>query len=160
MCACVCVCVYLAQLVMNMPAMQETPVDALSGRFPWRRDRLLFKYSWASLVAQGWRICLKCGRPGFCPWVGKIPWMRAWTPTPVPLPGESPWTEEPGSLQSMGSQWVSHNRVPEHNLTIDMSCDSILVQSRINLYTSLDYLMNLPLWVIYFVIHISLIAPT
>ena len=31
-------------------------------------------------------------------------WMRAWQPTPVFLPGESPWTEEPGGLQSMGSQ--------------------------------------------------------
>ena len=31
-------------------------------------------------------------------WVGKIPWKRAWQPTPVFLPGESPWTEEPGGL--------------------------------------------------------------
>ena len=23
------------------------------------------------------------------PWVGKIPWKRAWQPTPVSLPGES-----------------------------------------------------------------------
>ena len=29
-------------------------------------------------------------------WVGKIPWRRAWQPTPVFLPGESPWTEDPG----------------------------------------------------------------
>ena len=36
--------------------------------------------------------------------VGKIPWRKAWQPTPVFLPGESPWTEEPGGLQSMGSQ--------------------------------------------------------
>ena len=35
-------------------------------------------------------------------WVGKIPWRRAWQPTPIFLPGESPWTEEPGGLQSMG----------------------------------------------------------
>ena len=28
-------------------------------------------------------------RPGFDPWVGKIPWKRAWLPTPVFLPGES-----------------------------------------------------------------------
>ena len=27
--------------------------------------------------------------PGFDPWVGKIPWRRAWQPTPVFLPGES-----------------------------------------------------------------------
>ena len=26
---------------------------------------------------------------GFHPWVGKIPWRRAWQPTPVFLPGES-----------------------------------------------------------------------
>ena len=30
-------------------------------------------------------------------------------PTPVFLPGESPWTEEPGGLQSMGSQRVKHD---------------------------------------------------
>ena len=27
--------------------------------------------------------------PGFDPWIGKIPWRRAWQPTPVFLPGES-----------------------------------------------------------------------
>ena len=48
-------------------------------------------------------------RLGFDPWVGKIPWRRAWQPTPVFLPKESPWTEEPGGLQSMGSQRVGHN---------------------------------------------------
>ena len=30
-------------------------------------------------------------------------------PTPVFLPGESPWTEEPGGLQSIGLQRVRHN---------------------------------------------------
>ena len=34
--------------------------------------------------------------------VGKIPWRRAWQATPVFLPGESPRTEEPGGLQSIG----------------------------------------------------------
>ena len=29
--------------------------------------------------------------------------------TPVFLPGESPWTEEPARLQSMGLQRVRHN---------------------------------------------------
>ena len=28
-------------------------------------------------------------RPGFDPWVRKIPWRRAWQPTPVHLPAES-----------------------------------------------------------------------
>ena len=40
--------------------------------------------------------------PGFDPWVEKIPWRRAWQPTLVFLPGESPWTEEPGGLQRVG----------------------------------------------------------
>ena len=40
--------------------------------------------------------------PGF----GKILLKRKWQPTPVFLPGESLWTEEPGGLQSMGSQIV------------------------------------------------------
>ena len=34
-------------------------------------------------------ICLQCRRPGFSPWVGKIPWRRKWRPTPIFLPGES-----------------------------------------------------------------------
>ena len=29
---------------------------------------------------------------------------RKWQPTPLFLPGESPWTEKPGGLQSIGSQ--------------------------------------------------------
>ena len=49
------------------------------------------------------RICFQCGRPRFDPWVGKIPWRRAWQPTLVLLSGESPCTEEPGGLQSKWS---------------------------------------------------------
>ena len=47
----------------------------------------VFCISEASLVAQ--RFCLQCGRPGFDPWVGKIPWRRKWQPIPIFLPGES-----------------------------------------------------------------------
>ena len=42
------------------------------------------------------------------PYIGKIPWKRAWQPIPVFLPGESPWTEEPGGLQSMGLKRLRH----------------------------------------------------
>ena len=38
--------------------------------------------------SEGKKICLPCGRPGFDPWVVKIPWRREWLPTPVFLPGE------------------------------------------------------------------------
>ena len=33
--------------------------------------------------------CRRHWRPGFNPWVGKIPWRRAWQPIPVFMPGES-----------------------------------------------------------------------
>ena len=33
------------------------------------------------------RIRLQCGRPGFDPWIGKIPWRRERLPTPGFLPG-------------------------------------------------------------------------
>ena len=52
--------------------------------------------------------CRRCKGLGFDPWGRKIPWRRAWQPTPAFLPGESPWTEEPGGLQSIGLQRVRH----------------------------------------------------
>ena len=63
----------------------------------------------------GEEICLQCRRPGFDPWVGKIPWRRAWQPIPVFSPGKSPGTEEPGGLQSMRWQRVGHNWPTKHN---------------------------------------------
>ena len=69
-------------------------------------------YPGASRVVQWWRLqqpVQETYRCGFDPWVRKIPWRRAWQPTPVVLPGESPWTEEPSGLQSMGSQRVGDN---------------------------------------------------
>ena len=41
-------------------------------------------------------------------------WKRAWQPTLMFLPGESPWTEEPVGLQSLGWQRVRHGWVPKH----------------------------------------------
>ena len=46
-------------------------------------------------------------------WVQFLGWEdpleRKWQPTPVFLPGESPWTEEPGGLQSIGPQRAGHD---------------------------------------------------
>ena len=59
-------------------------------------------YSWVSLAAQMVKN-LPAIREA---WVWSLGWetprRRAWKPTLVFLPGESPWTEEPGGLQSMG----------------------------------------------------------
>ena len=60
-----------------------------------------------------WRICLQCRRPGFKPWVRKIPWRRNWQPTPILLPGEfhrqrslagySSWDREESDM----TEWLS-----------------------------------------------------
>ena len=43
----------------------------------------------AQMVKKKKKVCLQCRRPGFNPWVGKIPWRRKWQPTPVFLSGKS-----------------------------------------------------------------------
>ena len=49
-----------------------------------------YSYLIASLMAQRVKKnCLWGRRPGFDPWVRKIPWRRKWQPTPIFLPGES-----------------------------------------------------------------------
>ena len=58
----------------EQPARSEE-VDTVNAKLPW----------WLSQL----RICQQCSRPGFNPWVGKIPWRKEWQPTPVFLPGES-----------------------------------------------------------------------
>ena len=47
------------------------------------------KREWASLVAQMVKNLPAVQRPGFDPWVRKIPWRRRWQPTPIFLSGES-----------------------------------------------------------------------
>ena len=42
----------------------------------------------ASLVSETIKNLLAMRRPGFDPWVGKIPWRREWQPITVFLPGE------------------------------------------------------------------------
>ena len=79
-----------------IPGSRSSPGDGIG--YPLQN-------SWASLVVQ----IVKNPPAMWETWVGKLPWRRAWQHTPVFLPGESPWTEEPGGLQSMGSQRVRHD---------------------------------------------------
>ena len=66
----------------------------------------------------GWHcskeLTCQCRRLRFDPWVAKIPWKKAWQPTPVVLPGEShgqrglvgysPW----GRKESDTTEWLAH----------------------------------------------------
>ena len=81
-----------------------------------------------------------CKRCRFDPWVGKIPWRRAWQPTPVLLPGEShgewslpgysPWglkesdtTEviQTSSTQMEEPLWHSQCQSPKRNSDDDVA---------------------------------------
>ena len=63
---------------------------------------------------------LQCRRPGFDPWVRKIPWRREWLPTPVVLPGKphgqrslvgySPW----GRKELDATEWLTHFTESKH----------------------------------------------
>ena len=69
-----------------------------------------------SLIHLG-RICLECRRPGFDPWIERIPWRRAWQPIPVLLPGEfhgqrslmgySRW----GRTEPYTTEWLTHELI-------------------------------------------------
>ena len=76
---------HIAQLVKNLPAMQETPgsISGL-GRSPGEGIGCPLQYSWASLVAQMVKNPPSMwAKPRFDSWVGKIPWRRDRLLTPV-----------------------------------------------------------------------------
>ena len=55
---------------------------------------------------------LQCRRPGFDPWVGKVPCRRKWPPTPVFLPGESHGQRSLVGCRPWGHR-VGHNGATE-----------------------------------------------
>ena len=61
--------------------------------------------------------CRRHKRPRFLPWLGNIPWRRAWQPTPVSLPGESHGQR---SLAGYSPQGCRGSDTPER-LTLNQS---------------------------------------
>ena len=59
----------------------------------------------------------RSGRPGFDPWMGKVPWRRKWQATPVFLPGKSRgWRSlvdysPQGCKGSDTTEWVNNMRI-------------------------------------------------
>ena len=51
------------------------------------------------------------------PWVRHIPWKRVWQSTPVLLPGESPWSEEPVGYSSQDHKESDKTKKTEHART-------------------------------------------
>ena len=56
----------------------------------------------------------RCKRQGFDPWVGKIPWRRAWQPAPVFLPGESHGQRSRGGYSPQGHKELDGTEVTQH----------------------------------------------
>ena len=58
--------------------------------------------------------CRRCKRGWFDPWVGKIPWRRAWQPTPVFLPGESHGQRNLAVYSLQGRKELDMTEVTKH----------------------------------------------
>ena len=86
-------------------------------------------------------------------WVREIPWRREWLPTPV-FPGESPWTEDPGRLQSTGFQSCTR-RSDKHFSFLNFS----LVQSEVPVTLLCLISLNSHYWCFFFLLP-SVLSPT
>ena len=73
--------------------------------------------------------CRRHKRHGFNPWIGKIPWRRAWQPTLVFLPGESqgqrnlagysPWSRKESKTTEQLSTHTRPAEVPSKSMTVE-----------------------------------------
>ena len=74
--------------VHSLKNTQETNVAAKMKRIIYRLNMniAIFRLPWWAQIIKNLPTIRV---DGFDPWVGKIPWRRAWQPTPVLLPGES-----------------------------------------------------------------------
>ena len=78
--------------------------DSWLEKLPWRRDRLLIPVILGfPCGSEGKEPASNERHLGLIPGLRRFSCRRAWQPTPVCLPGESPGTEEPGGLHFMGS---------------------------------------------------------
>ena len=98
---------YSSILIWRIPWTEEPGGLQSMGSQRIGHDRVTFTFG-AGLGFPGGSVIknppAKAGDVGSVPGVGRSPGERKWQPTPVFLPGEIPWTEEPDRLQFMGSQ--------------------------------------------------------
>ena len=93
--------------------------------------------------------CLQYRRPGFCPWIGKIPWKRKWQPTPVFLPGEfhgqrNWWAIVDGVAESDTTEWLVYTHMKTRFFSFAVQIVSALALSHrfIFLLCPVDIIMD------------------
>ena len=107
-------CVYkgsdtLLRFVYHTVSVLPLNSDIIAGELPGIRHKSVVALTVKNLPAMRETWVQSLGQ--------EDPWRRAWQPTPVLLPGESPWTEELGGLNSMVLQRVRHDLVTKHLCT-------------------------------------------
>ena len=81
---------------------------------------------------------LQCRIPAFDPWVRKIPWRKAWQPTPVFLPGESPWAEQSLEGYSLwGRKELNTTEETQHKQLTKIYFSYVKIQTPLNGWQSL-----------------------
>ena len=98
---------YVAFPLPCLPWSQQNISDISNLRYA--DDATLMGFPAGSSGKESTCQCRRHKRHRFSSWAGKIPWKKAWQLTPISLPGESQWTEEPGRPQSMGLQNVGRD---------------------------------------------------
>ena len=100
------------RVIVSRPTFWYRDTSFLKSNPVYSVQQLPWWLTWSS-------VCLLCGRPGFDPWVGKMPWRR----------------KEPGRLQSMGWQRVGHDWVTSLSLFLCTVCQlqTVTVQLLFNL---------------------------
>ena len=95
--------------------LSSDPESPLLGIYPkelksgtWRDIcTLMFMAAWFTVGPRWglrqWKICLQCRRPGFSPWVGKIPWRKMPTHSSI-LTWRIPWREV--TIHGVAKSWT------------------------------------------------------
>ena len=123
-------CSVLTPVILMLPVLRSRIKYELVVQY----NKGLPKWCW------GWRTTCqgrRCKRPEFHPWVGKIPWRRAWQPLPHyclenPM-DKGAWRAIVHRVTKSQTQlkWLKHacqyNRVgKEHRTSLDLACKELL----------------------------------
>ena len=100
----------VTQLTKNSPTMRETLVRFLGQEDPLEKDRLLtLIFLGITGGSDSKESTCNAGDLSAIPGLGRAPGRGHGNPLQYSLPGESPWTEVPGGLESVVLLRVGHN---------------------------------------------------